>query len=138
MKSLYMFLFVWPLVFSCELATKWRDLNNNKIKDPYENTDLSFEDRAANLVNKMTLDEKISQMQREAPAIERLGITKYSWGNEGLHGVVMDERRGLYHHCISSKYRTASTWNPELVRQEAEVISDEARALVTSLIILNF
>ena len=34
MKSLYMFLFVWPLVFSCELATKWRDLNNNKIKDP--------------------------------------------------------------------------------------------------------
>ena len=36
----------------------------------------------------MTLDEKISQMQREAPAIERLGITKYSWGNEGLHGVV--------------------------------------------------
>ena len=84
MKNSLIFLFVGSLVFSCGPASKWRDLNNNGTKDLYENTDFSFEDRAADLVSKMTFDEKISQMQREAPAIERLGITKYSWGNEGL------------------------------------------------------
>ena len=134
MKSLQMFLFVWPLVFSCRPTTKWKDLNNNKIKDPYENTDLSFEDRAANLVNKMTLDEKISQMQREAPAIERLGITKYSWGNEGLHGVVSwMSGEGFTTTVFPQSIGIASTWNPGLVSQEAEVISDEARALANQL-----
>ena len=134
MKSLHMFLSVWLLVFSCGPTTKWRDLNNNKIKDPYENTDLSFEDRAANLVNKMTLDEKISQMQREAPAIERLGIVKYSWGNEGLHGVVSwMNGEGFTTTVFPQSIGIASTWNPRLVSQEAEVISDEARALANQL-----
>ena len=134
MKSLHMFLFVWHLVFSCGPTTKWKDLNNNKIKDPYENTDLSFEDRAANLVNKMTLDEKISQMQREAPAIERLGITKYSWGNEGLHGVVSwMSGEGFTTTVFPQSIGIASTWNTGLVSQEAEVISDEARALANQL-----
>ena len=48
---------------------------------------MTFEVRAKELVSKMTLAEKIAQMQYEAPAIERLGVPAYNWWNECLHGV---------------------------------------------------
>ena len=47
----------------------------------------TFEERARTLVSQMTLDEKISQMMNDAPAIERLGIAAHNWWNECLHGV---------------------------------------------------
>ena len=130
-----MFLCVGSLVFSCGPSIKWMDLNHNGIKDPYEDVDLSFDKRTADLVSKMTLDEKISQMQREAPAIERLGITKYSWGQRGTSwGCFMDEwGRALLRTVFPQSIGIASTWNPGLVSQEAEVISDEARALANQL-----
>tara|TARA_B110000438_G_scaffold290745_1_gene326868 strand:+ start:1266 stop:3878 length:2613 start_codon:yes stop_codon:yes gene_type:complete len=134
MKNLLMFLFIGSLLFSCGPSIKWMDLNHNGIKDPYEDVDLSFDKRTADLVSKMTLDEKISQMQREAPAIERLGITKYSWGNEGLHGVASwMSGEGFTTTVFPQSIGIASTWNPELVSQEAKVISDEARALANQL-----
>ena len=46
---------------------------------------MTFEERARELVSKMTLAEKIAQMQHEAPAIERLGVPAYNWWNESLH-----------------------------------------------------
>ena len=52
---------------------------------PYKNTNLTFEERARDLVSRMTLEEKISQMQNDAPAIERLGVQKYEWWSECLH-----------------------------------------------------
>ena len=55
---------------------------------PYQNTKLSFEERAADLVSRMTLEEKISQMQYQAPAIKHLGIPEYNWWSECLHGIV--------------------------------------------------
>ena len=129
-----MFLFICSLLFSCGPSIKWMDLNHNGTKDPYEDIDLSFDKRTADLVSKMTLDEKISQMQREAPAIERLGITKYSWGNEGLHGVASwKSGEGFTTTVFPQSIGIASTWNPELVSQEAKVISDEARALANQL-----
>ena len=48
---------------------------------------MNFEQRARELVSKMTLAEKISQLKNDAPAIERLGVPAYNWWNEGLHGV---------------------------------------------------
>ena len=48
---------------------------------------LPFERRAADLVARMTLEEKVSQMMDRAPAIDRLGVLEYNWWNEGLHGV---------------------------------------------------
>src|ERR1019366_10630627 len=53
--------------------------------DLYLNLDLPVAQRVDDLVNRMTLDEKISQMQNEAPAIPRLHIAAYNWWNEGLH-----------------------------------------------------
>jgi len=58
----------------------------------YQNPDLPFEHRVADLVARMTLEEKVSQMQDVAPAINRLGIPRYNWWNEALHGVA---RSGL-------------------------------------------
>lgn len=47
----------------------------------------SFEERARDLVSRMTIEEKVSQMLFNAPAIPRLGIPRYNWWNEALHGV---------------------------------------------------
>ena len=57
-------------------------------KAPYLDPNLSPERRAADLVSRMTLEEKVLQMQSTAPAIPRLGVPAYNWWNEALHGVV--------------------------------------------------
>src|SRR4030042_2901656 len=54
---------------------------------PFKNPGLSIEERVNDLVGRMTVDEKISQMMNGAPAIDRLGIPAYNWWNECLHGV---------------------------------------------------
>ena len=58
---------------------------------PYLDTSLSFEERAADLVSRMTPEEKYSQLTaRTAPAIPRLGVRAYDWWSEALHGVARD------------------------------------------------
>ena len=53
----------------------------------YKNASLPIEQRVKDLVSRMTLDEKVRQMQHTAPAIPRLGIPSYDWWSEALHGV---------------------------------------------------
>ncbi|MEJ2005340.1 MAG: hypothetical protein P8X57_10335 [Cyclobacteriaceae bacterium] len=53
----------------------------------YLDTSLSPEKRARDLVNMLTLEEKVSQMRNSAPAIPRLNIPPYDWWNEALHGI---------------------------------------------------
>ena len=55
--------------------------------EPYRDPALPAAKRAADLVSRMTLEEKVLQMQNSAPAIPRLGIPAYDWWNEALHGV---------------------------------------------------
>lgn len=90
----------------------------------YLNTDLPVEVRAEDLVSRMTLEQKISQMQNGAAAIPELGIPEYDWWNECLHGVARNGIATMFPQAIGM----AATWNPDLIRQEAEVISTEARA----------
>ncbi|HUI30278.1 MAG TPA: glycoside hydrolase family 3 C-terminal domain-containing protein [Candidatus Acidoferrales bacterium] len=90
----------------------------------YLDTSLAFETRAADLVSRMTLDEKISQMQNDAPAIPRLGVQKYNWWNECLHGVARAGIATVFPQAIGM----AATWDPDLIHQEADIISTEARA----------
>ncbi len=92
--------------------------------DVYKNPDLPFEERVADLVSRMRLDEKISQMVHHAPAIERLGIPAYDWWNECLHGVGRAGIATVFPQAIG----IASTWNVDLMYKIAVAISDEGRA----------
>jgi beta-glucosidase len=91
----------------------------------FKNTSLSFEQRVADLVSKMTLEEKILQMQNEAPAIPRLDIPYYNWSGECLHGIVND---GGTATVFPQAIGMAATWDTDLIKKEADVISTEARA----------
>lgn len=80
--------------------------------------------RAQQLVAQMTLGEKVAQMLNEAPAIDRLGVPAYNWWNEGLHGV---GRAGLC-TVFPQPIGMAATFDLNLMKRVATVISDEARA----------
>lgn len=89
-------------------------------KDPSQPIDVRVKD----LISRMTLNEKISQMLHESPAIPRLDIPEYNWWNECLHGVARAGIATVFPQAIG----LAATFNPDLVYQVATAISDEARA----------
>ncbi len=80
--------------------------------------------KAKELVAKMTVEEKISQLVYNAPAIERLGIGEYNWWNEGSHGIHGAGTATVFPHAIAM----ASTFDPDLVGEVADTISTEGRA----------
>ena len=90
---------------------------------PYLDPNLPPERRAADLVSRMTLEEKVLQMQNSAPAIPRLGVPVYNWWNEALHGVAQG-RATVFPQAIA----LGATWDPELLHRVADAISTEARA----------
>lgn len=90
----------------------------------FKNPNLPIEQRVNDLVSKMTLDEKISQLMDSSPAIERLGVPEYNWWNESLHGVARAGFATVFPQSIS----IASSWDRQLIFDVANVISDEARA----------
>lgn len=93
-------------------------------KPLYLDESASVDDRVADLLGRMTVEEKISILSTTAEPIERLGIGKYYHGNEALHGVVRPGRFTVFPQAIS----LASSWNPTLLNSVATAISDEARA----------
>jgi beta-glucosidase len=90
----------------------------------YMNTQLTAQARAHDLVSKMTLDEKASQLEDWAPAIPRLGIPDYQTWNEALHGVA----RAGYATVFPQAIGMAATWDPKIVHSMGDIISTEARA----------
>ena len=90
----------------------------------YLDTSLPPHDRAADLVGRLTLAEKATQMRNHAPAIPRLGIPAYNWWNEALHGVARNGRATVFPQAIG----LAATWDPALVGRVASAIADEGRA----------
>jgi beta-glucosidase len=90
----------------------------------YLNPDLDVETRVEDLVSRMTLEEKVSQMVDEAEAIPRLGVPEYNWWNECLHGVARAGIATVFPQAIG----LAATWNTDLMFEIADVISIEARA----------
>ena len=72
----------------------------------------------------MTLEEKMSQMKYNAPAIERLGIPAYNWWNECLHGVARSGSATVFPQAIGM----AASFDTDTVYEVATAISDEARA----------
>lgn len=90
----------------------------------YRNPNAALEARVADLVSRMTLEEKIAQMSNGAPAIPRLGVPAYNWWNECLHGVARAGRATVFPQAIGM----AATWDAPLLKRAAAAISDEARA----------
>jgi len=90
----------------------------------YKDLSLDFESRAADLVQHMTLDEKIGQLGNNAPAIPRLGIAKYDWWNEALHGVARAGNATVFPQAIGM----AASFDTKMMKEVADIISDEARA----------
>src|ERR1039457_4599651 len=80
--------------------------------------------RADDLISRMTLDEKVSQLMSDSVAIDRLGIPAYNWWNECLHGVARAGRATVFPEAIG----LAATWDTSLMLRVATTISDEARA----------
>jgi beta-glucosidase len=91
---------------------------------PFMNPDLPLDARVADLVGRMTLEEKTAQMGYTAPAIPRLGIPAYNWWNEALHGVARAGRATVFPQAIG----LAATWDRDLMLHVATTISVEARA----------
>ena len=105
----------------------------------YLNTHYSAEERAADLVSRMTLPEKVAQLStNSAPAIPRLGVQQYTYWSEGQHGIntlganQVNGGNGGAVQATSFPTNFASTmsWDPSLVYQETTAISDEARGFL--------
>ncbi len=91
---------------------------------PYKDPKLPIEKRVDDLVSRMTLEEKVSQMMNSADDVKRLGIPEYDWWNEALHGVA----RAGYATVFPQAIGLAATWDEAFIHQVADCISTEARA----------
>lgn len=92
--------------------------------EKYLDETLSFEERAADLASRMTLEEKVYQTLHGAAAIERLGVKAYNYWNEALHGVARAGVATVFPQAIG----LAATFDEDFLEKIAEVISDEGRA----------
>jgi beta-glucosidase len=92
---------------------------------PFRDPDLPVEARIDDLVGRLTLDEKVSLMVERAEPVERLGIPRFPWWGEALHGVARTGRATVFPQAIA----LAATWDTDLMLRVATGISDEARAM---------
>jgi len=103
----------------------WSLASGALAADPvYKDLNRTFEERAADLVSRMTLEEKVSQLQNDAAAIPRLDVPAYEWWNEAPHGVARAGAATVFPQAIG----LSATFDVPLMTQVATAISDEARA----------
>src|SRR5881392_4066200 len=116
------------LTFGESSLTAQTASNTSAAKEParaaYLDPSLPLEQRVNDLVSRMTLEEKVSQMQDVAPAIPRLSVPEYNWWNEGLHGVARAGNATVFPQAIG----LAATFDEPLMHRVADVISTEFRA----------
>jgi beta-glucosidase len=91
---------------------------------PFQNPALSPLERATDLLQRMTLDEKISQMRDQSAAIPRFDIPPFQWWNEALHGVARAGHATVFPQTIG----LAATFDDMAVKETFAIVSDEARA----------
>lgn len=92
--------------------------------EPYQNHVIPREQRIQDLLQRLTLEEKIGLMMNGSKGVERLGIPDYDWWNEALHGVARAGLATVYPQAIGM----AATFDPETHLQTFTYVSDEARA----------
>jgi beta-glucosidase len=109
----------WPHLFSSQ------DDRGTKLPPPpaYKDIALPFEQRVDDLISRMTLEEKASQLVNAARPIPRLGIPGYNWWNEALHGVARNGVATVFPQAIA----LGATFDPSLIHDIAVAIGTEAR-----------
>jgi len=129
----YLSAFAWIVIILCISANKTGGPAGMISKNPiYLNTSYSFEERAADLVSRFTLEEKESLLGNNMAAVPRLGIKAYNVWSEALHGVLTfaNPSAGLAAPTsFPNSVAIGSAWDPALIQREAAAISDEARAI---------
>ena len=123
-KQFYLFLIIFLLIFFNQTYL----FSQNSHKDYYNPSEeilISFEKEAEKLISEMTIDEKASQMVHASRPVERLNIDKYNWWNEALHGVARSAKATVFPQAIAM----AATFDTILIKNVANAISDEARAI---------
>mgnify|MGYP005903361295 FL=1 len=106
--------------YFCVVALVSSFAQNGSYKDP----NLSPEERAEDLLGRLTLKEKIGLMQNSSCAIKRLGIAPYNWWSEALHGVARNGVATVFPITIGM----AATFDDEVIERVYVAVSDEARA----------
>lgn len=105
----------------------------------YQDTRYPFAERAADLVSRMTLAEKVAQLHtNSAPAIPRLGVQQYTYWSEGQHGINLlggDSQPGgvtggVHATSFPTNQAASMSWDPALMYRETTAISDEARGFL--------
>jgi beta-glucosidase len=109
------FMFVLSFLFSMNLLAQTM---------PFQNSGLSSEERAKDLISRLTLSEKASLMSDESNAIPRLGIKKFNWWSEALHGLANNDSVTVFPQPIGM----AASFDDELVYKIFNAVSDEVRA----------
>src|SRR5450432_3927423 len=108
--------FISMILASCQ--------SKKDYKFPFLDPGRPIEERVNDLVGRMTLDEKISQMMNASQAIDRLSVPEYNWWNECLHGVARAGIATVFPQAIG----LGATWDEDMMLRMATAISDEARA----------
>lgn len=115
MKRTKMFLGLWVLASALTVYGQ---------NEPYKDASLSPQERAADLVGRLTLEEKVALMQNASPAVPRLGIKPYEWWNEALHGVGRAGLATVFPQAIGM----GASFDDALLYEVFNAVSDEARA----------
>lgn len=111
--------FIIILIIACS-----NQLSGQAVEHFFQDPSKPLSDRVEDLISKMTLEEKASQLMFDSPAIERLGIPKYNWWNECLHGVARNGKATVFPQAIGM----GATFDIDLMKRIGVAISDEARA----------
>ncbi|KAL6213285.1 hypothetical protein ACLB2K_012732 [Fragaria x ananassa] len=130
--SLLLFLLIVPIVaqpFACDTKASTSEF-------PFCNTSLPYEDRAKDLVSRLTLQEKVQQLVDASTGISRLGVPKYGWWSEALHGVSNVGRGATRFNAtvpgatsFPAVILSAASFNESLWLRMGQVVSTEARAM---------
>ena len=115
-------IFAWLLV--CLVISAAASAQQAPADAPYLDPKLPVEQRVDDLISRMTLEEKVSQLGHTAPSIPRLRVPEYNWWNEGLHGVARAGIATVFPQAIGM----AATFDEPLMHQVSETISTEFRA----------
>ena len=111
------------ILFTCAILCA-TVANAQSYKYPFQNPTLTSEQRADDLLGRLTIEEKASLMMDVSPAIERLGIPHFEWWNEALHGV----GRNGFATVFPITMGMAASWDDALLYKVFTAVSDEARA----------